>query len=338
MRIGSNPQKSKAFETSKYYHQIIIPVYIPNNDDFFKDSFNVFKICIESLLKTIHSATFISIINNGSSNEVVDYINELFDVGSIHEVINTNNIGKINAINKALVGQDFPIITISDADVLFLNNWQKEVYTIYETFSKVGAVCTTPNSRNVKTLTENIYFDLFFSSNLKFDCVKNPEAMKEFLKSIGNEKFFRPIHYEKYLTIQKNETKAVVGAGHYVCTYRSEVFDKINLKTSNKLLGKNIMKTIDNLVVEKGFWRVSTFDNYTYHMGNTTENWMFDTLKDIPNNSEETKRPILRPISTNSYLSWFKINIFGAVLFSKHLFWKNFLKYKALTTDEAKYY
>ena len=338
MRIGSNPQKSKAFETSNYYHQIIIPVYIPNNDDFFKDSFNVFKICLESLLNTTHSATFISIINNGSSNEVVDYINELFDVGSIHEVINTNNIGKINAINKALVGQDFPIITISDADVLFLNNWQKEVYKIYETFPKVGAVCTTPNSRNVKTLTENIYFDLFFSSKLKFDNVENPEAMKAFLKSVDNENYFRPIHFEKYLTLQKAETKAVVGAGHYVCTYRSEIFDKINIKTSKNLLGKSIMKTIDNLVVEKGFWRVSTFNNYTYHMGNTTEYWMYDKLKELQKNSHETKKPVLKPIRNNSFFSWFKINIFGVVLFSKHIFWKNFLKYKGLTTDEAKYY
>ncbi|WP_255373930.1 hypothetical protein [Flavobacterium sp. LM5] len=36
MRIGFNPHKDKAKETSDYFHQVIIPVYIPNQEAIFK--------------------------------------------------------------------------------------------------------------------------------------------------------------------------------------------------------------------------------------------------------------------------------------------------------------
>jgi len=38
MRIGFNPHKDKIQEVSEYVHQVIIPVYIPNQEGYFKDS------------------------------------------------------------------------------------------------------------------------------------------------------------------------------------------------------------------------------------------------------------------------------------------------------------
>ena len=78
MRKGLNPQKDKPQEQSEIFHQVIIPVYIPNQEGYFKDSFRIFKICLESLFKTTHSKTFISVVNNGSSKEIQDYLDELF--------------------------------------------------------------------------------------------------------------------------------------------------------------------------------------------------------------------------------------------------------------------
>ena len=53
MRVGSNPHKDKPQDESVYSHQVIIPVYIPNQEEYFKDSFKIFKLCIESLFATI---------------------------------------------------------------------------------------------------------------------------------------------------------------------------------------------------------------------------------------------------------------------------------------------
>ncbi len=67
MRIGLNPNKDTVIKPSNYIHQVIIPVFIPNEEGYFKDSLKIFKLCIESLLSTIHNKTFITIVNNGSS-------------------------------------------------------------------------------------------------------------------------------------------------------------------------------------------------------------------------------------------------------------------------------
>jgi hypothetical protein len=40
MRIEFNPHKNELHEQSVYIHQVIIPVYIPSHDGYFKDSFD----------------------------------------------------------------------------------------------------------------------------------------------------------------------------------------------------------------------------------------------------------------------------------------------------------
>ena len=338
MRIGKNPQLTKSLQTSDYFHQVIVPVYIPNNEDYFKDSFNVFKITINSLLKTCHAKTFISIVNNGSSAEVIRYLEELYQSGKIHELVHTSNIGKVNAVNKALVGQTFPLVTITDADVLFLNGWQKAVGEVFEAFPKAGAVCTTPNSRALKKLTENIYFDNFFSKSLRFTQVKDAQAMVDFVESIGNPWVFRPIHLEKQLTVNQHNIIAVVGAGHYVCTYRRDCLPQNGFGNADKLLGKNTMDPIDIGIIKKGFWRLSTVQNFTFHMGNHTEDWMYTKLNDLVEEEQVIAKPELVSIKSYPLLNLFKLNVFGSLLFSRHIFWKNFLRFKGLKKEEAKYY
>ena len=338
MRIGSNPQIEKPLQSPDYYHQVIMPVYIPNNEGYFEDSFNVLKISIDSLLKTSHGKTFISIVNNGSSPQIEAYLDDLYQSGKIQELIHTNNIGKVNAINKAFVGQSFPLVTITDADVLFLNNWQKSVYDIYEAFPKAGAVCTTPNSRAYKQLTANIFFDCFFSKSLRFTKVKDSQAMVDFVESIGNTWELRAIHKEKCLTVNHNNVSAIVGAGHYVCTYRRNALPEDGFGNTTKLMGKQVMYDVDVAIVKKGYWRLSTIDNLTYHMGNVTEKWMYEKLNNSIREDNEIAQPKLGDFKSAYFLNSFKINVFGTLLFSRHLFWKNFLRFKGLKKEEAKYY
>jgi hypothetical protein len=77
MRVDFNPQKDKIIEQSNYFHQVIIPVFIPNHEGYFKDSFTIFKLCLESLFSTIHKKTFVSIVNNGSDLIVSNYLDKL---------------------------------------------------------------------------------------------------------------------------------------------------------------------------------------------------------------------------------------------------------------------
>jgi len=338
MRIGFNPNKDKKIEISEYFHQVIIPVYIPNEDGYFKDSFQILKYCLESLFKTSHTNTYFTVVNNGSCKEVVNYLNALHGNGRIHEIIHTAAIGKLNAILKGLTGQNFQLVTITDADVLFLNNWQKETYKIFDNFPKAGVVSTTPNSKLIRYLTSNIIFERGVSNQLKFTMVINPEAMKAFASSIENKCLFNNYHLEKYLTIANGKVKAVIGAGHFVATYRNDIFNNFKEKTSKYSLGGESERVLlDKPVIDNGYWRLSTEDNYTYHMGNIEEEWMSGILKSLKYKLFSLKQPKFSKHSSLKFINYFKSKIFPKIVFNK-LVWHFFLRSKGLTKDEAKNY
>lgn len=340
MRIGFNPHKDKKSIPNDYYHQVIIPVYIPNQEDYFKDSLEILKFCLNSLFLTSHSKTYFSVINNGSCNEVKNYLEQLVQEKKIHEIIHTSSIGKLNAILKGIVGHNFPLVTITDSDVLFLNQWQTQTYTVFEEFPKAGAVSTTPNSKMVKHFTSSIFIETLFSKKVQFTEVENPEAMQSFAESIGNSTFFKKVHLEKYVTVNSsNNVKAVIGAGHFIATYRGEIFNRIKNKYSNYSLGGDSeIAFLDKPVQENNLWRLSTINNFTYHLGNTKEDWMQVAFDAIQNEThDEVKAPMIFLSKSNNFLYWFKVNFLGKILFKKPI-WRLFLEYKGLSKSEAKDY
>ncbi|MEO8533827.1 MAG: glycosyltransferase family A protein [Flavobacterium sp.] len=339
MRVGFNPNKNKIKEPGDYFHQIVIPVYIPDQEGYFKDSLKILKYCLESVFKTIHQKTFITVVNNGSYGEVVEYLNHLQNIGKIQEVINSTNIGKLNAILKGISGHDFTFVTVADCDVLFLKDWQKETYNVFEKFPKTGAVCPTPSSRSLKGYTFNIWFELLFSKSLYFTKVKNPEALKAFAHSIGQPNMYSSLHLEKYLTIANGNFKAVAGAGHFLTTFRKEVFEKNNIKYSGFMLGGDSeAELLDLPVIQKGMWRLSTEDNYAYHLGNVEEKWMQKTLEGIQPNDFFPQEPIpLRKIKSSKITFLLKYKLFERIITQKKI-WNYCLKLKGLSKEEVIHY
>jgi len=339
MRIGYNPHRNQIHQPSGFKHQVIVPVYIPNQEGYFKDAFKILKYCLGSLFKTCHSQTFFTIVNNGSAPEIVDYLDSLFAENKIHEIIHTTNCGKLNAILKGLSGNNFPLITITDADVLFLNRWQEETYKIFDAFPKAGAVCPTPSARSYKITTSNIWLELFFSKSLYFRKVKNPLALQAFADSVGNPEFYSNDHKTTYLTVKKNDTIAVVGAGHFSVTYKNDIFETLNTKFSNyKLGGDSEMEILDLPVVKKGLWRLSTQDNFAYHLGNVSEPWMNDTFSSLQENNFEPMNTLkYKKVAASKIGFYIKYRWFNKVLHTKRIMTK-FLIWKGLSKSAAKNY
>ncbi len=339
MRIGLNPNRDSIKLESDFFHQVVIPVYIPNQEDYFKDSFQILKLCLGSLFKTCHQKTYFTIVNNGSCDEVKDYFDKLFQDKMIHEIIQTSTIGKLNSILKGITGHKFQLITITDCDVLFLNDWQFQTYHIFNNFDKAGVVSPTPSPKILKHLTYNLIGANLFSNKLAFTKTKNPKALIKFAESIGNPNFYNNNHLEKNLTLNTKNIKAVVGSAHFVATYKGSIFDKINVKfTKFNLGGDSENLILDKPPVDQGFWRLSTEDNYAYHLGNVVEPWMFQVFDKI---KIENELIIKAPIDKNLKINKFKINIVNPIfkkIISKNIFWKWFFKYKGLNKTVAKEY
>lgn len=277
MRQGFNPHKDQPQEETHFLHQIIIPVFIPNHEGYFEDSFKIFRLCLESLFATVHDKTFITIVNNGSDRLIVDYLDGLWKEQKIHELIHTQNIGKVNAIFKGLVGNKIELVTIADSDVLFLSNWQQETNKVFATIPKAGVVGIVPQYRTFMTRCENVLWDKWYDKKLKFLEVKNPKALEYFYKSIGWTGFFPNYHKLALGYEADNGLKVYLGSGHFVATYKKQIFDEITSYIGFKMGGLS-EDYLDECPLKKDYWRLTTYDNFAYHMGNVYEDWM-DTIE-----------------------------------------------------------
>lgn len=337
MRIGFNPNKDKILEKFDFYHQIIIPVYIPHHESYFKDALQILEICLNSLFNTVHEKTFITVVNNGSSNKVVEFLEDYLKENKINELIHTINIGKLNAILKGVSGHDFELVTVTDADALFLSNWQKETYEVFKAFKKTGFVSPCPSSKVLKKYTSNIHLENIFDKRLQFTKVKNPKAQVEFARSIGNVNFYNEYHLEQYLTISNETIKAVVGGGHFVGTYRGDILRESKTVFSKFALGgTSEISILDKPVIDYGCWRLSTEDNYVYHMGNTLESWMSDMLLDLKKD-KLLKKPKLTKVKKSKILINFKTKFFNFFILRKPI-WNFYLQFKGLDKKAIKNY
>ncbi|MFV8279925.1 glycosyltransferase family A protein [Christiangramia marina] len=277
MREGFNPNKDKKNKDSPFKHQVIIPIYIPHQDDYFKDSFQILKICIQSLLDSSRPDNFISLISNGSCREVERYLEDLYLNGKVQEIITTPNIGKYNAVLKAVSGHDFPLITIGDADIYYKPNWQEETYKVFENFKKAGVVGLIPQFLSYQSHCENLLFDHAFSPYLKFGAVKEPEALREFYKSIGWKPNYPKDRLKYTLYLKQGDYEALVGSGHAVATYKRELFEGISLFNPFKM-GGNSEAVFDKLAPVNGCYRFTSSRNMAFHLGNKLDKAFIERL------------------------------------------------------------
>ena len=338
MRIHYNPNKDLPIVPEAYWHQVIIPIYIPNQEGYYSESFEILKICLTSLFQTSHDKTFITCINNGSGEFVKDYLNELLSEGKIHEAIHTTNIGKINSILKGINGHDFQIVTVTDSDVLFLSGWQKETYSMFLAFPKLAALSTTPNSKLYKFHTWNIIKEFIFSNSLRFTQVEKGAGFKEFAESIGNPDLFSEAHLKNNLTLRQGDKTGVLGAGHFVVSYRKEIFDDFPLKYTNFKMGGDTEGKLDELASKKGCWRLATTKSFTRHMGNKVEPWMNEILGNQLIENGAIAPVQFNPLQYSSRFSVFVANSVVAKILRRPIFLRKFLAYKGLDKNVSSNY
>lgn len=284
MRKGKNISKEQVIAYSDCNHRIIIPLHIPKEDGYYKQSYEIFEMTLESLIKTSLFHAKISVISDACCSSVNSKLYELYEHNQIDELIlEHDNIGKVNAILKVLRSTTEPFVTITDADVLFLNNWDAHVFEVFKKFPKAAVVSPTPIFRNHMNYTANIWIDHFFSKRIQFKPVKNPVALERFAQSLGwtsLEQRFKDV----IVTLQSfdDSLTAVVGATHFVATYKRAYLKNIPGDASNfKLGGSSEGLYLDQPPYIEDGYRLSTYDNYAYHMGNHLEDWLQEEFRSL---------------------------------------------------------
>ena len=303
MRIGINPQKLEKKIELTTYHRIIVVVFIPELKGFYEKSFEVFKLCINSLISSVHNKTAITIVNNGSCSEVSSFLNEYLRLNKIDTLIHHSiNIGKIDAMIGAARGVREKLITLSDSDILFKGEWQKNVEDVFTKFNNVGSVSPIPVRQTEYYGTSSTLKQILLKK-IKFNRVAIPENFDDYnkyLQSINWNLEVDPL--VKWPVISNNGFKAVLGSGHQVLTIdRDILFTTVPTFASLTLVGGSSEYDYVDIPIDRANkLRLSTYNNYAYHMGNTPEKWMEDIVFENKN-SRSTSDLFLSDIKKTRY-------------------------------------
>lgn len=299
MRQGSNPQKTQPLLKLKTNHRVVMVVFVPELSAYYKSMFDVIKVSIASLVKTLPKTSAITIVDNGSCDEVVTYLSDLYKNKKIDALqLFKTNIGKIDALMSGARGAREPIITLTDCDILFKANWVKKTIEIFNTFKNVGSVSPIPTRTGITYFTFSAQKAILLGKlKLHFEEIpSNFEENNKFLKSINwdietNKRALWPV-------VSKNKVKAMIGSDHQVLTLRRDIlFNCTPSKPSFTKVGKESEREYVDLAIDlSGGLRLSTYNFYAYHMGNVLEQWMVEScekLNELPKKLDLNLNPEL---------------------------------------------
>lgn len=281
MREGSNPQKTEKKIELSCHHRVIIVVFIPELSGYYENSLEVFKLCLNSLIAANSRSYAITVVNNGSCKEVSEFLNDNLENEDIDTLISHNqNIGKIDALLGAARGAREELITISDADILFIQNWNFATREVFVAFKKAGSVSPIPFRHGIFYGTSSVFKEILLGRS-KFNYKAIPENFidqNRYLTSINwnNEKN----NEVKWPVVEKNGVQAIIGSGHQVLTIKRDIlFSTVPKPPSLTLVGGDSeYKYVDEPIDKAGLMRLSTKNNYAFHIGNKVENWMREEL------------------------------------------------------------
>ncbi len=275
MRKGVNPEKFKQEKINIKPHRVIIVFFIPDSEeDYFKDLHIVFKRCLQSLFETINTeSTSVTLINNNSGEKVHQVIEEYKHLIDKY-VIYSENKGKIYAVMNEVrsVYEDF--VTIADADVFFLNGWEKSVFEIFKNVSGAGVVSPLPVPHGAFIFNKTIFFE-FLKGKIKYKSLLKKEDTELYKLSIESKGVFKrkdKLYWdEKQFYFNSNAEYYLLGATHFVATYKSSIFKGTYDLPVFRFKKGDEANYIDLLADKKGLFRLSTKLTYAYHMGNNVD-------------------------------------------------------------------
>lgn len=276
MRIGTNPIKESGVLTLARPCRVVVPVYIPERAGYFSESLEILQMCLESLHLTAGNNVAITVVSNGCAQEVLTALESMFARGWIDQlVLSRENLGKTGAIASVLKGAPEELLAWTDCDVLFKLGWIEAVVKVFHAFPECGAVAPFPGAHLPWHHTSATMLGAWASRCIAREGVVPIQDLDDFSRSVGTPGLFKSGQKESQWIVRRENVKACIGAGHFVCCIRPEVVKGMPDEPCTAALNGEADRKFLDLPPERcGLWRLSLPRAYVWHMGNTTEPWM----------------------------------------------------------------
>jgi glycosyltransferase involved in cell wall biosynthesis len=272
-RIGSNPARQKISGYRPARVTITVLTFIPELKGYFSQRFDVLKLTLDSIIANTSLPYDLLVFDNRSCEPVVDYLRDLRDKGTLdYLILSARNIGKIGALKLLFKAAPGEIIAFSDDDILFYPGWLEAHLKVMDVFPNVGMVSGLPvrnaSERASETLKKYIVGDvpgLTVSHQRRI-----PDDWEvDWAVSTGRdpEEHLKATRDKKDLILELNDVEVLGSANHFQFVSPKEVL--VNALTSEwggQLMGQ--MVELDEAVDRQGYFRLSTLERYTRHIGN----------------------------------------------------------------------
>ncbi len=277
MRQGQNPAKMglKAYQSKRLGVSLLS--YIPNQEGFFKNSLEILKYQIASL-RAATSDFDLLVFDNGSCPEVREELLQLYGRGLIHFLfLSQFNIGKVGAINWLLSAMPNDWICYSDGDMLFRPGWLENSLAIFDAFPSAGLVFAQPTLFDTLRGTGQAYHQL--EANARYTLSQRlvpAESVREYVLGFGVKAKLEKELMETPVCVAEEKTGgvcAVVGGGHNQFLVRREVAHRIVPLPTKLALSPIEDSAFNRRVDELGLLQLSTFEPFTFHVGNRLDAW-----------------------------------------------------------------
>jgi len=274
-RIGQNPSRGKKLDHKPARTTVAVLVYAPHQGGYFQDRLDVTRMTLESILTNTQKPFDLLVFDNGSSPEMVAYLQELYQAGGIdYLMLSRRNIGKLNALRMIFDTAPGQIVAYSDDDVFHLPGWLEAHLEVIDTYPKVGAVTGFYIRQRVVMSSEST---VAFAAQPEVQTHRGQlmprKWEEEYIINSGRtwEQYLEEVTGVEDVIVKYKGLEAWVSAHHFqmVCPKAVilEILDEMLPENwSDQLMGR--MVEMDDRMDAKGYLRLCTREQTMRLMGN----------------------------------------------------------------------
>jgi glycosyltransferase involved in cell wall biosynthesis len=274
MRIGQNPAKFIKEVAKPARVTAAVLNYIPFTSGFYTETWDVLKVCLETLRNEPGLPLDLLVFDNGSCPEVQDWLVGERRAGRIqYLLLSEKNLGKGGAWNIILSGAPGEIVAYADSDVLFSPGWLKKSVELLENFPNAGMVTSRPIRTNPETCNQT----LTWAENSPDTVVEHGKFIRwedflEFDLSLGQEEADIRRRYETTddVRVTYRGLPALIGASHWQFVAYKSALQQFLPFDMDRPMGQ--VKQLDQRLNEAGLLRLMLTEPYTMNMSNTLRN------------------------------------------------------------------
>ncbi len=276
MRIGSNPVKKKSPAYSAQRIGVASITFAPFLDGYFKESIDIIDVHLKSLRRTVDEDIDVLVFDNGSCDELREYLSERHRSGMIDWLfLSKQNLGKTGALNWIFSAMPNEYIVFTDSDVLFRPRWMERSLEIFDAFDQVGIVSAQPAFFDGIPGVDEAALQLSEMESIQMSEEKpDPEVLAEYCDGIGaSDDVFQRLSQNplKVATNRVSGLRAVVGTTHMQFMLRRELARKLVPLPATMALDPADDFDINRRMEALGYLQLSLPDPLVYHLGNSLQ-------------------------------------------------------------------